>query len=86
MANIFNRGEMHDTRVVVMLCASLHVRSRDRAEMLDLSQSGYIRKLIIDDLKRADEKELSAQSNQDDTQQDAQLLRKLIRLLKAADE
>ena len=82
MSELFSRAEMHDNRVVVMVNATLYIRVRDRAEALDLSQSGYIRRLIIDDLKRADEIELSTKSVSSDTHEDAQLLRKLLRLLK----
>jgi hypothetical protein len=75
------RKDRYDIPDTVMLNADLHVRGKERAEELDLSFSGYVRKLIIDDLTKSSEKRLSQSRRTSDSVEVTQLLHNLNRLL-----
>ena len=73
--------ENRDIRVVVLLKADEYTWSKEEAAKRDLSHSGYIRKLIIDDRLRVESCKVSGEESNLTTQEPAQQTAQLLTIL-----
>jgi hypothetical protein len=77
----FSRANMRDIKVAVLLTPDEYTWSRSEADVRGLSQSAYIRSLIIKDRREVEARKLSATGAIGNTPSPAQLLNRLIVLL-----
>lgn len=78
---LFSRADNHDIRVQVLLTPDEYTWSKAEAEKHDLSHSAYVRKLIINDRRTVEMSKLSHGERRKNTQDPAQILRSLAKML-----